>query len=110
MTEFTLPVWIALPAGLLLICGGLLALIGSCGLLRMRSFYARMHPVTMGTTLGMGCILVSSILVTSVLLRRPAIHELVITIFIVITSPVSAITLMRAAITRTGKDGEKRTD
>jgi multicomponent K+:H+ antiporter subunit G len=100
-----LPDWVALLAGLLLIAGGLLAVIGSSGLLRLRSFYARMHPVTMGATLGMGCILVSSILVSSVLMGRPAVHELVITVFLVITSPVSAITLMRAALSRT-----RRTD
>ena len=101
MTEYTLPDWAAFIAGLLLICGGLLALIGACGVLRLRSFYQRMHPPTMGATLGTGCILVSSMLVSSALIDRPVIHEIVITVFIVITAPVSAITLMRAAISRT---------
>jgi multicomponent K+:H+ antiporter subunit G len=100
MTE-TLPDWIALPAALLLIAGGLLTLIGASGLLRLRQFYQRMHPVTMGATLGTGCILVCSMLVSSTLLGRPVIHELVITLLVVITAPVSAITLMRAAIRRT---------
>ncbi len=52
MSELTLPLWAAVPAAILLICGGLLALIGSLGLLRMKDFYARMHPPTLGTTLG----------------------------------------------------------
>jgi multicomponent K+:H+ antiporter subunit G len=95
MTELTLPALIALPAGLLMIAGGLMALIGACGLVRMRDFYARMHPPTMGTTLGTGCILLSSILVSS------TVHEIVIALFLLVTSPVSAITLMRAAIART---------
>ncbi len=102
MSELTLPLWAAFPAALLLICGGLLALIGSLGLLRMKSFYARMHPPTMGTTLGTGCVLVASMLVSSALLHRTIIHELLITVFILITSPVSAMTLMRAAVSRTG--------
>ncbi|HET9865444.1 MAG TPA: monovalent cation/H(+) antiporter subunit G [Steroidobacteraceae bacterium] len=97
----TLSEWIALPAALLLILGGLLALIGACGLFRLRRFYQRMHPVTMGATLGTGCILISSMLVTSAILERPVIHELVITLLVVITAPVSAVTLMRAAIRRT---------
>lgn len=100
MTHINLPDWVALAAGVLLIAGGLFTLIGACGLLRLRDFYSRMHPPTMGATLGTGCILVSSMLVTSAALDRPVIHEIAITLFIVITSPVSAIMLMRAAISR----------
>ena len=107
MTGTALPAWIALPAGVFLICGGLFALIGAWGLLRVRGFYARMHPTTMGATLGTGCILISSMLVSSALLDRPVIHELVITALVVITAPVSAITLMRAAITRTRSKAER---
>jgi multicomponent K+:H+ antiporter subunit G len=110
MTEITLPVWIALPAALLLIAGGLFALIGACGLLRLRNFYERMHPPTMGTTLGTGCVLVSSMLVSSALLDRPVVHEVVITLFVAITSPVSAIILMRAAISRSRVDTTTRAD
>jgi multicomponent K+:H+ antiporter subunit G len=101
MSELTLPLWAAVPAAILLIFGGLLALIGSIGLLRMRSFYARMHPPTMGATLGSGCVLVASMLVSSALLQRPVIHEVLITVFVLITAPVSAMTLMRAALSRT---------
>jgi multicomponent K+:H+ antiporter subunit G len=103
MSEIALPLWAAVPATVLLLCGGLLALIGSLGLLRMGSFYARMHPPTMGTTLGTGCVLIASMLVSSALFQRPVIHELLITLFILITSPVSAMTLMRAAVSRTRK-------
>jgi multicomponent K+:H+ antiporter subunit G len=100
MSEPVLPVWAALPAALLLIGGGLLAFIGSLGLLRMGTFYARMHPPTMGTTLGTGCVLIASMLVSSALLHRPSAHELLITLFVILTSPVSAMTLMRAAVSR----------
>ena len=41
---------------------------------------------------------VASMLVSSALLHRPGIHELLITLFVLITSPVSAMTLMRAAV------------
>jgi multicomponent K+:H+ antiporter subunit G len=100
MSELALPHWAAFPAAVLLICGGLLALIGSLGLLRMRSFYARMHPPTMGATLGTGCVLLASMLVSSALFQRPVFHEILITVFVLITSPVSAMTLMRAAVSR----------
>lgn len=101
MMEFNLPAWAALPAGILLIIGGLIVLIGSIGLLRLPSFYARMHPPTMGTTLGTGCVLIASMLVSSAVAGHPILHETLITLFVVMTTPVSAMTLMSAAITRT---------
>jgi multicomponent K+:H+ antiporter subunit G len=103
MTAFDLPAWAAIPAGLLLMFGGLLVVIGSFGLLRMPNFYARMHPPTMGTTLGTGCVLIASMLVSSAVAGRPVLHELLITLFVVMTTPVSAITLMAAAIERTAR-------
>ena len=71
MTGVELPLWAALPAGVLLIAGGLLVVIGSLGLLRMPDFYARMHPPTMGTTLGTGCVLIASMLVNAGPALRP---------------------------------------
>jgi multicomponent K+:H+ antiporter subunit G len=103
MTGLDLPAWAALPAGVLLIVGGLLVVIGSLGLLRMPDFYARMHPPTMGTTLGTGCVLIASMLVSSAVAGRPVIHEVLITLFLVMTTPVSAMTLMTAAMARAPK-------
>lgn len=101
MSEVALPVWAAVPAAMLVICAGLLAFIGSLGLWRLKSFYARMHAPTLATTLGTGGVLIASMLVSSALLHRPVVHELLITLFVVLTSPVTAMTLMRAAILRT---------
>jgi multicomponent K+:H+ antiporter subunit G len=101
MTALDLPAWAALPAGLLLIVGGLLVVIGSLGLLRLPTFYERMHPPTMGTTLGTGSVLIASMLVSSAVAGRPVIHEILITLFFVMTTPISATTLMIAAISRT---------
>jgi multicomponent K+:H+ antiporter subunit G len=98
MTE--IPLWAALPAGALLIAAGLLAVIGSFGLLRMPDFFTRMHPPAMGTTLGIGCVLIASMLVSSAAVGRPVIHELLITLFVVMTAPVTAMMLARAAVYR----------
>lgn len=100
MSAADVPLWAALPAALLLVCGGLLTLVGSLGLLRLDSFYARIHAPTMGSTLGAGCVLIASMLVSSALAQRPVIHEILITLFILITSPVTAMLLMRAAMFR----------
>ncbi|WP_324316895.1 monovalent cation/H(+) antiporter subunit G [Povalibacter sp.] len=106
MTE--LPVWAALIASLLLVCGGLLCLLGAIGLLKMPTFYMRMHSPSMGNTLGTGCILIASIVISSAMAGRPILHELMITLFMVMTAPVSAMMIMRAAIYRTGVHEARR--
>jgi multicomponent K+:H+ antiporter subunit G len=103
MTEFAatqLPAWAAVPAALLLIAAGLLAAIGSFGLLRLPDFFMRMHPPAMGSTLAAGSVLIASMLVGSAVASRPVIHELLITVFIVMTAPITAMLLARAAVYR----------
>ena len=45
-------------AGVLIVSGALLVFTGALGLLRLKTFYERIHPPTMGTTLGTGLILI----------------------------------------------------
>ena len=108
MTSMDLPLWATLPAALLLVLGGLLTVIGSLGLLRLPSFFARMHGPSMGNTLGAGCVLVASMITSSALLHRVLIHEVLITVFIVIASPITAMLVMRAAMYRTRVNEERR--
>jgi len=96
----TLPAWAALPAAMLLVLGGLFTVIGSFGLIRLREFFQRMHGPSMGNTLGTGCVLIASVLVSSALAARPVVHELPITVFVVTTAPMTAMLLMRAAVHR----------
>jgi len=103
-----LPLWAALPAAVLLVIGGFLAFVGAVGMLRLRTFYMRMHPPAMGNTLGAGCVLLASMLVSSALLQRPVIHEALIALFMIMTAPVSAMLIMRSAIYRTGVNAERR--
>lgn len=98
-----LPVWAALPAALLLIAAGLLAAIGSFGLWRLPDFFMRMHPPAMGSTLGVGSVLIASMLVSTAVAARPVVHELLITVFIVMTAPVTAMLLARAAVYRSAR-------
>lgn len=97
MMETTLPAWALLPASLLLVLGGVSTLLGSLGLLRLHSFYDRMHPPSMGNTLGAGCILVASMIISSALAHRLVVHEVIITALLVTTSPITAMLVMRAA-------------
>jgi multicomponent K+:H+ antiporter subunit G len=98
-----IPLWAALPAGVLLIAAGLLAVIGSFGLLRMPDFFTRMHPPAMSATLGVGCVLIASMLVSSAAAGRVVVHELLITLFVAMTAPVTAMMLARAAVYRSDR-------
>src|SRR5262245_59114576 len=100
MNAFDLPLWAAAPAAVLLVVGGLLTLIGSFGLLRLPDFFARIHAPAMGNTLGVGCVLFASMLCSSAAAGRPVIHEVLITLFIVMSSPVTSMMLMGAAVYR----------
>ncbi|MBV1796146.1 monovalent cation/H(+) antiporter subunit G [Siccirubricoccus sp. G192] len=100
-----LPLWAALPVALLLVLGAGLALTGSIGLLRLRSFYQRVHAPTLGTTLGIGCVLLASMLFFSVSQTRFVLHEILIAAFMVITTPVTLMLLVRAALYRDRREG-----
>ena len=100
-----LPLWAALPAALLLVLGAALALVGSVGLLRLSGFYERMHAPSLATTLGIGCVLLASMLVFSVLESRPVLHELLISGFMLVTTPVTMMLLARAALYRDQREG-----
>jgi len=95
-----IPLWAGIPASILLVAAGLLTLIGSAGLLRFNNFFCRIHAPTLGNTMGAGCVLVASILVFSAVQQRPVVHEILITLLLFISSPITAMLLMRAAIYR----------
>lgn len=100
-----LPLWAALPVAVLLLLGAALGLVGSIGLLRLQSFYDRLHAPTLATTLGIGCILLASMLFFSVLQTRAVLHEVLIGVFMVVTTPVTLMLLARAALYRDQREG-----
>lgn len=104
----TLPPWAALLTAALLVFGASLAFIGSLGLLRMKSFYDRVHTPTLGTTLGTGSILLASMLFFSVLEARFVLHEILIAVFVTVTTPITLILLVRAARFRDDQTADSR--
>ena len=83
-----------------LIGGAVITLIGSLGLLRFRNFYQRVHAPTLGTTLGTVCVATASMIYFSALGTRLVLHELLILIFVTVTTPVTLMILVRAAVLR----------
>lgn len=100
-----IPLWLALPVSVLLVLGAGLALVGSIGLLRLPSFYDRVHAPTLAATLGIGSILIASMLFFSVLQSRAVLHEVLIAAVVVTTMPVTLMLLTRAALYRDRRDG-----
>lgn len=87
---------------ILILAGGAFALIGSWGLVRLPSLMTRLHGPTKATTLGVGGCLVASMLYFPVYEGRFSAHELLITIFLFITAPITANMIAKAHIHRQG--------
>jgi multicomponent K+:H+ antiporter subunit G len=101
-----IPAWAALPAALLLLVGAALTLAGAVGTLRFGSFYDRIHAPTLGTSWGTGAIVLASIVVFAALGSRAAVHELLIAVFVTVTTPVTLMLLGRAALYRDRTEGK----
>jgi multicomponent K+:H+ antiporter subunit G len=87
-------------AAVLVFLGAVVAFVGSLGLLRMPTFFERVHPPTMGSTVGTVLILAGSMLHFSALESRLVFHEALIAVFVTFTTPVTFLLLGRAALTR----------
>jgi multicomponent K+:H+ antiporter subunit G len=92
-----LPLWIDALAAALVVVGVAFALVGSLGLAKLSDFLKRLHGPTKASTLGVGCVLIASMLYFAAT-GRPAGHELLITLFVFLTAPVSAHLLVKAAM------------
>jgi multicomponent K+:H+ antiporter subunit G len=95
-----LPLWVTIPGTVLLVISGITTLIGSFGLLRLRDFFQRMHGPSMTNTVAAGAALVVSMLVSSSVAARPIVHELVITLLVGASAPITSILLVQAALYR----------
>ena len=83
---------------LLLIIGGAFTLIGTIGLARLPAFFTRLHGPTTATPVGVGAIVISSVIYFSTLGQGIGIEEFLITAFLVMTAAVSAHFLAKAAM------------
>lgn len=84
-------------AAILIAIGAFFLLVGSIGMLRLPDFYMRLHAPTKASTLGVGGVLLASMLL-GFARGQPAVAELLITLFVFVTAPVSANLLAQAAL------------
>lgn len=89
-----------LVVSVLLLGGSIFAFIGSLGVYRLPDFHTRLHAPAKATTLGVGCVLIASMLYFNTQADSTSlqVHELLITIFLIISAPVSAYMLAKAAV------------
>jgi len=100
-----LPAWAALAVAFFLVVGAGLTLIGTIGFVRLPTFYERIHAPTLGTSWGTGGIVMASMIFFTVLSTRPVVHEILIGIFVTVTTPVTLMLLARATLHRDRAEG-----
>ncbi|MFS8035988.1 Na+/H+ antiporter subunit G [Xanthobacter sp. AM11] len=96
----------ALVAGLILI-GAFFLLVGALGLARLPDLMRRLHGPTKATTLGIGALLIASMVYFAAVRGSFSIHELLITLFLFLTAPVSAHMLAKAHILLTPQERDR---
>lgn len=94
------PMWVDVATAILAAAGGLIALIGSFGLLRGKTFFQRVHPPSLVATGGTWGVTLATVLQSSVTTARPYLHALLIPVFIALTAPITTVLLTRAALFR----------
>jgi multicomponent K+:H+ antiporter subunit G len=82
----------------LLLLGSAFTLIGAIGLARLPDFYMRLHGPTKSTTLGVGGVVLASVVYFSTHHNFASLHELLIPAFLFLTAPISAHMLTKAGI------------
>ncbi len=88
--------WQAVVAAMLVV-GGVFSLVGAVGMLRFPDFFMRLHAPTKATTLGVGGVLLAS-MAAGWARGSYGLQELLITLFLFITAPVSANLMAKAAL------------
>lgn len=92
-----LPLLVETAVALLLVVGGTFSLVGAIGLARFGDFFMRLHAPTKASTLGIGGVLLASML-WHWGHGQWALRELLITLFLFVTAPISANLMAQAAL------------
>lgn len=104
MNATELSIWVEIPIALLLLSSGLFALIGAVGLVRLKTFFQRMHAPAVTTSLCIWCVALASIIYFSARESRLELQSWLIMILLAITAPITTSLLARAALFRQGNE------
>ena len=91
-----MPFIVELIISLLIVIGGIFLLVGSFGMIKLRDLLPRLHAPTKASTVGLGGLLLASMLFFWIERGHFTIHELLITLFIFLTAPITANLIAKA--------------
>jgi multicomponent K+:H+ antiporter subunit G len=105
MTSTDSSLWVDVLISALVLVGALLALIGSVNVLRLPTFFQRLHAPALGATGGCACIVLATIAYFSFKEGTFIPQAIAVVLFMALTTPMVAIFLMRAALFRERQSG-----
>ncbi|MEG2280455.1 MAG: monovalent cation/H(+) antiporter subunit G, partial [Comamonas sp.] len=105
MNEVQLPMWAEILIAILVLGGATIAFLGSLGLMRLKSYFERVHAPSIIATMGCWLIMWATFVFFSATGKGLALHALLIAVFIAVTVPITTIFLMRAALFRARRAG-----
>ncbi len=82
----------------LLVISGVFGLVGSYGLVKLPDPMTRLHGPTKAATLGVGGILIASMVYFAWFGEHLSWHELIITLFVFLTAPLTSLMIAKANI------------
>lgn len=100
------PFWVDALTACFVVVGALFALVGSFGLVRVKTFFQRIHTPSLVATAGTWGVTLATVVQASFVTAQPYVHALLIALFVAITVPVTAVFLTRAALFRARLRGE----
>lgn len=89
-----------------LVVSGIFGFVGSYGLVKLKTTPQRLHAPTKATTLGVGGVLIASMIYFFAKNGYVSIHELLITLFLFLTAPITANFVAKVYIARHMKEAE----
>ena len=101
-----MPVLVEALVAALILVGAFFLLVGALGLARLPDMMRRLHGPTKATTLGIGALLIASMAYFTGMRGSFSIHELLITLFLFLTAPISANMIAKAHILRSTRERE----
>ena len=89
-----------------LVISGIFGFVGSYGLIKLKDTVQRLHAPTKATTLGVGGVLIASIIYFIAKTGHLSFHELLITLFLFLTAPITANFIAKAYMARKMRESE----
>ncbi|MBZ4690739.1 MAG: Na+/H+ antiporter subunit G [Cereibacter changlensis] len=84
----------------LLVVAGIFGIVGSFGLLKLPDPMTRLHAPTKATTIGIGGVLIASMLYFGLVADSFSWHEILISLFLFLTAPITANFIAKAHLHR----------